>query len=365
MDPYKAFSSGGLTVNYSPVGNNPGGSIPASGYSSQYQNNIIPASGYGPQYANNVASQGVLGASTNTVKNPQPTPTPQPSAPTQPSQPDPIQQAFDAVMGGINSQEQTLRDQQPSIQNDINSAYNTSKSTLDTQNQSNLRDLTTQEQQGGQRKEDALTAATRLYNELLQGGQQRFGGASSAGEAYSALAGRELQRNDQTIFTNYDNFMGQIANAKQNLNDKYSNALLQLETQKNAALNQAQRDFSDKLSQIAQIKAGAESDKDNARFSALQDLRNQVFQINLAVAQQQNSVNSVKQQLEDQIASYGASAGQQMSNTSAAGQSYAANTPLNYNTSLTYGGGDQAVAPTPTGAIASNNKDQYPYNIFN
>ncbi len=282
----------------------------------------------------------------------------------QPSQIDPMQQLindiFNSTMSGINSQEQNLRSAYPTIQQDINNEYNTSKNTLDTQQQQTNSQLNTQEQQGNQRKEDALTAATRLFNELTTGGQQRFGGASSAGEAYKALAGRELQRNTQQIQTDYSTFMGQVQQARTNLDSQYKNGLLQLEQKKTAALNQAQRYFQNGLAQINSMKSQAEGNKSVQRLQLLQDLRNQVYQINLAEATAKNSIDTYKQQVQDQIDAATSAFTNSYNQAYGANQTFSADTNMNPTTDLTVGQGNGGTNQLAMTGIRSNRpEDQY------
>lgn len=109
-----------------------------------------------------------------------------PSAPT----PDPyaelINSIYNSNINDLNNQQNTLQNNQTSILGDINSQADTSKGTLTSNLGQSQAQIDQSAQQGEQRHADALTAARRLYQELVQGGQQRFGGASSAGEAYSA-----------------------------------------------------------------------------------------------------------------------------------------------------------------------------------
>lgn len=278
-----------------------------------------------------------------------------------------INDAYNSRIGDLNNQEGTLRSNQDSILGDISSSYDTSKGTLGTNlNQSNTQ-LDTAEQQGGKRQQDALVAARRLYNELIQGGQQRFGGASSAGEAYGALTGRELQRNDQQINTDYNTFMGQVSTARQTVKAKYDDAVAQLETQKNQALNQANRDFQDKLAQINSLRSQAAGDKASQQLSALQELRNQIYNINLQTAQNSQALNSFKTQAEQQLAdatnAFGLS--QQQANTGL--QAFGENTSTNPNTGLTMNTGGASSSFTPTGAIGAGmnpKQNWYDQNMF-
>lgn len=110
-------------------------------------------------------------------------------------------------------------------------------------------------------KEDAQSAARRLYNELQMGYRQRFGGASSAGEAAQALTNAEQQR---TMAGN---------------ERSYQNAITQVDTSADSAIASAQSEFRNQLLQISQNRTQVESEKLAARRQALSDLSNKVFQI--------------------------------------------------------------------------------------
>ena len=170
----------------------------------------------------------------------------------------------------------------------------------------------------------------------MQGGQQRFGGASSAGEAYGALTGRELQRNQQQIESQHNDFMSQIATAHQNVQAKYDDAVAQLENQRNLALNQAQRDFQDKLSQINSLKNQAAGNKASQQLAALQELRNQIYNINLTNSQNSQAVAQMKTQAEAQLANYAQQSGLNVQAATSGLNSFSQNTTTNPQTGLTF-----------------------------
>lgn len=215
-----------------------------------------------------------------------------------------INNQYNSAISRINDLTSNLYRNRDSINNQINQNADTSRQTL----ANSLNDANSQvdlSQQGGeQRKQDAISAARNLYNELVQGGQQRFGGASSAGEAYQALAGRELMKNNQQTQTDFNTFMGQIAQARNSLQTQYQNSLASLEQQRNDALAQAQRDFNDQLTQINGMKDQANSNKASARLDAITSLRNQIFQINLQTAQNSQTVKDYASQLASQLSQY-------------------------------------------------------------
>lgn len=276
--------------------------------------------------------------------------------PSGPSFEDQLNAIYNPILDTLNNAQNTLQTNYGLSQNDINNQYQNSASALSQQNQQGLSQINQQEQQAGATKEDAVTAAVRLYNELVRGGQQRFGRGSDLGQAYQALTGNELQRNQGAIQKQFSNTIQQINTYKQNLNDKYTQALQDLETQKNTALTQAQQQFNDQLASINSQKATAASAKAQQQAQALQDLRNQVNSINLQnlqfkqqlAAQQQASVASVDAYTQQVINSL--TGGNQALN------SLSANTSLNPTSGLAINTLNTAQAVTPTGAITNNRK---------
>lgn len=269
-----------------------------------------------------------------------------------------IENIFSNSMNHLNNLENTLRGNQGSINNQINQNYDTSRGTLTNTKDNSMSQIDLSQRQGEQRKLDAITAARNLYNELVTGGQQRFGGASSAGEAYQALAGREMMRNNQQTQTDFNAFMGQIAQAKSNLEVQYNNAMATLEQQKNDALAQAQREFNDKLAQINGLRNEAASQKAQARLSAISDLRNQIFQINLQNAQNSQAVQRYAMQISDQLNSYESSASSDTQAALSGQQTFGQQTSTNPTTALTMGNNNQRGVPQQYIGMINNPNDR-------
>lgn len=282
--------------------------------------------------------------------------------PAAPSFDDIINESFNATMGFLDSQANTLRGQLPGIEADINAQYGQSRNTLDVDRQQGERQLATAQQGGEQRQEDAVTAATRLFNELKMGGNQRFGGSSSAGEAYETLANRELMRNRQQIATDFSTFMGQVEGARQTIMEKYTLALQGLETQKNQMLSEARRDLQNKLMQIEGQKAMAQEEKANRKLQALQDMRNQVFQIQLAQAEGKSNIDTIRQNLESQLQQYTQQQTQSLTQAEQGGEQFAQGLDYSPETSLAMGGAQAGRYQTPTGSI--NRDEELTGSIF-
>jgi len=208
-----------------------------------------------------------------------------------------IESAYGAKMGYFGGLEKSLGKQRAQEEANLRSLIGEEQRVLGQQKASGIGQVELQEKEGGARRADALADASRIYNELLRGGQQRYGGASSAGEAYKAIGGQQLQRNRAGIMQQYNQFMQQAAFARQDIQRKYSIALQNLQSQKTRAMSQIRMAFDSKLSEINAMKAEAESDKANMRLSALQDLRNQAFQLQLVSAQQEQQLQSEMSQV--------------------------------------------------------------------
>jgi len=276
----------------------------------------------------------------NTNNNPVKNSNPAPSNPA-PQQADPnaalmneIQNAYNESMGVANKAESNLNNAYPGVQQDIQGAYDLSNKNLQGAYGTAQGQLTGAENTAQQRKMDVVNAARRLFNELSMGGQQRFGGASSAGQAYNELTGREFQRSNAQAEQGLTQTNQQIQQQRADLETKYQSSIASLEEQKNSQLRAAKADFDDKMLQIQQMKASAGENKANLRLQALQDLRNQTFQLQL---QSENA----KQQVTSQFNSLVGDATNNFNTNANAGlglaQNYSANTTTNPLTSLTMG----------------------------
>jgi len=228
-----------------------------------------------------------------------------------------IDSIYNQSMGYANQAESTLRSNQPTVEADIQGQYQSAVKGAETQKAIGERELQGSATEAGARQEDALTAGRRLYNELMMGGQQRFGGASSAGQAYGELTAREFQRGQAGTRNAFQNAMTKITELKSNLQDKFSTAMYNLEQQKMSAINEAKRAFDEKILEINRMRAEAGQNKSSMRLEMLQNLRNQIYQINLAsaqsntqLAQQKAQQEQILSQLETQ-ASSAATGGQQ------------------------------------------------------
>lgn len=264
-----------------------------------------------------------------------------------------IDDVFSSNEDYLKKAAKTVQSQQSGIESDINSLFQSNVESLGAQRAESEGQLMQQEQAGAVRREDALSAARRLYNELLAGGQQRFGGASSAGQAYGELAGRELQQNTAQIARDYENFSQQIGQARQNIQAQYTNALQTLETRKASAMNEARRAFQNTLLEIDRLRSQSNEAKASAKLSALQDLRNQMYQINLSSAQARQNVDSLAMRLGDELSAYEGQMGYNVNQGQGAQQAFNQAAPTQFQTDYSYSGMPQQQQTGFTGQITT------------
>jgi len=284
------------------------------------------------------------------------------SGPSGPSQEDimrEIEGLASSQLGYLGQAQSQLGSDKESVLSDIASQFTAQKGTLETGRTQSGRQIEESSAGVEQRKEDAMAAAVRLFNELNIGRRQRFGGASSAGEAMGQLANVEMQRTSGDISRDYASTMEEIENQKVTIEENYNNGLLQLQTSRDQAINSSNRDFQNKLLEINRMRTEVESNKSAMRLEALQSLRNQVFQIEMQNMQFQQQLEAQRVADERNIANAQASYTSSIGGASTAAQDFFGQTPTSYQTGLTVN--QASVAPgytAPTGVRTKEDEEK-------
>lgn len=211
----------------------------------------------------------------------------------------------EAYLGGL---EGFYRGQLPGYQQEAQSNFDVNKQLAGTAKKSSEDTINTQERQAQRSKEDALAKARRIFNEQMIGSQQRFGGASSAGGAYSELLARNLQSEQGQIGRQAVDVTQQIGVLRQQVQQKFDDTLLQLEQQKQKSMNDIQREFDQKMMEISNNRTQIASAKAQMKLQALMDLRNQTFALQQQDAQFRQALALQKAQADQQVQSYGQTA---------------------------------------------------------
>lgn len=251
-----------------------------------------------------------------------------------------INEAYGASSSYLDQAESALRSDYPNILSEIDAQKALSLRTADLGKQSTLGTIQEQQTTAEQRNQNVLADARRLYDELNRGYMQRFGGASSAGQAATELSRLEQQRQQGRTQQEFGNTMRQIETARTQVEQKYQEQVYQLDQQTNQAKVDAQRDFQNKLLQISQMRAENETNKAQARLQALQDLRNKIYQIDLQNLQFQQTLAAQKSQADQSLSSYGTqlSGYSDTSNQALTGYSPSVSSTLNVNDAFNSGG---------------------------
>lgn len=298
----------------------------------------------------------------------QPQPTDGGSQPVQQEQPqeDPqerirreVEAIYSPLMNYLNQAESAVTSEYQRYVPELEQQYATSLSNIQNQKTQGERELTAQEQAAGTRKEDALSAARRLYDELRRGGLQRFGGASSAGQAFTELTAQEQQRQSGNIWQAYQQTLDNLNKYRANLLDNFAQAQKELELAKTSALNQAYSDYQNRLQEIRAKKGETESAKAQTALEALNNLRNQVYQINLQSLNLAQTLAANKQMALSTVDQYSQRVAQSILGGSTSYQNLVNATTTRPTTSMTIGGRQTSTVAPQTGVIAYKKPEDY------
>lgn len=244
----------------------------------------------------------------------------------------------------------------------IGTNYDVNSQILGDQKTSAFGQLGSQEAAAGIRKEDALTAARRMYDELRRGFQQRFGGATSAGQAASELSSVEQQRQQGLTVRDYNSLMNEVGYRKADLEKTYSTQVIQMKTQRDSALLQAQSDFNSKILEITRNRSEIESAKASSKMQALMDLRNKSFAIQQQTLAFEQNLQLQKQAAADALSAWSTKVAGSLQYANNAYNQYTNSTSMNPTSPLTMSTPGASVPNTYTGQI-SNKKDDL-YSVF-
>lgn len=248
----------------------------------------------------------------------------------------------------LNDVEGRLRSDYASILPQIETQARTEADQAGRSKDSSLTELQNQATNAQTRKANQDAEINRTYQELQQGAQQRFGGASSAGQAAYELLSRQQMMDRNKASQTLNEYMQEIEGRRSNVNDEYTKAVENINLRKNNALNSARSDFQNKLLDIEKARAETASQKNARKLEALQAYRNQVFSIQQQNQQFTDQLNYQKQLADLDLQKY---AQQVMLQQQLAQQGYGAldSSFSNMNPGQQYKvGGQQFTAQSPT-----------------
>jgi len=220
-----------------------------------------------------------------------------------------IESMYGPTMDYLNQNVSYVGGQKTAAEQQAEADYQANLAQLGTQKGTTLGGLETQQRKGQTQKEDALAQARRLYSELQRGNIQRFGGATSAGQAASEIQGAEQQRQFGQTARQFNEFTQQIETARKDVESQYQTGIQQLNQAKQTAMAKIQSDFTNAIMQINNLRAQTEQQKGAAKLQALQQLRSEAQALQQQTTQFQQQLELMREQANLNIQQYAKTTG--------------------------------------------------------
>jgi len=218
-----------------------------------------------------------------------------------------IKQSYKSGVEFLGGQERSLQAFQPQIEEQIRTTFEAQVPQIQEQLRQQTVGIRGQQEETRAQRESALASARRQYQEGTQRTQALFGGVagSSAGQAQSELLAREQTRQmGATQRQSQQNILGLEQNL-QNVQAQTSQALRQVEQEKQNSLLRARDTFRQQLEQINSQRFQLAQDKSNKQLQALQDFNSRRRQLEDYYRQQQDSIANLRTQQQIGLETYG------------------------------------------------------------
>lgn len=273
-----------------------------------------------------------------------------------------IDAAYQEIISPLDQARERVLAQRPGLLQEAEQAYNLYKQQVGASQERGQQALGAQDIEAERRRQLGTDLSRRLYNDLLRGGVQRFGGATSAGEGYKDLLGVEQQRSSSQRFQEYSNAKREIETQMFNLNRDTEMQMMQVENNFQAAKNQIERDISDRISEIDTRKGMALQEKQLAKLNVLQAMRANIQQLNFELAQSRMAIQQQAQASAAELAAYNNA----IESYSGAGAKAAGSIGTDVNSTL-YLGADNtpglSFSSPYTGMTTNGNEEDYWSNL--
>lgn len=177
---------------------------------------------------------------------------------------------YNTALSALTSYGGELQAAQPTVESDINKAYQGMRQTAQTAKETAMGTIGSQREAATRASESAVAEARRVASEQMQGLQARYGTATGTGGFTGELLGRETARNIATERGNLAGQMGQLDLATRQVEAETTNKMYEIDTAANKAINDARSSLRDQLAQINFKKGELEADKAAKRIGAIQ-----------------------------------------------------------------------------------------------
>jgi len=272
--------------------------------------------------------------------------------------------AYDPIFNYLNQAEAGLG----VAYNNQNALYDqqaaTAKGDLAVNKQNTLNTISTAKQKAGQRKEDVITSSRRAYGELAMANRQRFGGATSAGDAASELQSIEMQRSLAGAQRGFEDTMREISTKEVEVENLYQVENRKIDDSIVQAKQNAYSEFQNGLLEIGRQRATTASEKANRKLLALDQYKNQLFQLQVQEQQNRQALENWKQQQDYSLGIYKQQLSAQGQGAGTAYSNYTQNTTTNPTSNMTVGSQNRSQVPTYTGYKTTDELQGYAPGIY-
>jgi len=275
-----------------------------------------------------------------------------------------LNSAYDPIFNYLNQAEAGLG----AAYNNQNALYDqqaaTAKGDLALNKQNTLNTIATAKQKAGQRKEDVITSSRRAYGELAMANRQRFGGATSAGDAASELQSIEMQRSLAGAQRGFEDTMREIGTKEVEVENLYQVENRKIDDTITQAKQNAYSEFQNGLLEINRQRATTASEKANRKLLALDQYKNQLFQLQVQQQQYKQQLDAWKYQQDYSLGIYKQQLSDQGQGAGTAYSNFTQNTTTNPTSNMIVGSQSRSQVPTYTGYKSTDELQGYAPGIY-
>lgn len=186
---------------------------------------------------------------------------------------------------------QNYEQQLPVSQQQVENSYTEALQPIEQRLTTGTQQIQKQQTETQEGKENAISQARRLYNELMQKGITRFGAGSSAGPAYSEIVGQTTAQQIGGSENVAQKAFNDLSTDLRNLQDFTSQQKVTLADKKKTALDQLRVDFDTKMREIEGQKGVLDQAKAEQKIDELVRARERAYQIEDAATAFQRQID--------------------------------------------------------------------------
>lgn len=199
-----------------------------------------------------------------------------------PSTEDQLNAVYNPINDFLNQMAQEYEGGRPEAEAQIGTSFDREATTYANKEATEIGGLNSQEGVVNREEANALAQARQLFNELSQRNVAMFGAGSSAGPAAQEILGRDTSRKFGSVGETATAGRTTIEGERTRVKTFTAQKKAELETQKQEAIRNVQKEFREGLLKINGMKAQNESAKASARLELLQQAQQQAFEIEQA-----------------------------------------------------------------------------------